>query len=249
MTLCQVFVTGCLGALCAAATAQSSYRYQCDLIDGSRHWVTQDLQTTFGSAARCVPVVVAALAPARVLAPVDIANTPAWARGDLLIPTRPESIRSASTVSRRRAKGFLGLTADLARDIEDASAPHNLDPVLVAALIYTESGYRWDARSPKGALGLMQIMPSTARRYGVEDEKLLLDKRVNLQVGTTHLSALHSRYGQRLDLVLAAYNAGEGAVRKHQNRVPPYPETQHYVESILGLLDEFRVAGFAGPTR
>lgn len=104
-----------------------------------------------------------------------------------------------------------------------------LDPALVHAVIRAESAYRPDALSPKGAIGLMQVMPATGRRFGVSD--LDVPER-NLQAGTTYLRHLLDRF-DNVPLALAAYNAGEGAVSRFGNKIPPYPETQGYVQGIL----------------
>lgn len=104
-----------------------------------------------------------------------------------------------------------------------------LDPALVHAVIRAESAYRPDALSPKGAIGLMQVMPATGRRFGVND--LDVPER-NLQAGTTYLRHLLDRF-DNVSLALAAYNAGEGAVSRFGNKIPPYPETQGYVQGIL----------------
>jgi soluble lytic murein transglycosylase-like protein len=104
-----------------------------------------------------------------------------------------------------------------------------LDPALVHAVIRAESAYRPDALSPKGAIGLMQVMPATGRRFGVSD--LDVPER-NLLAGTTYLRHLLDRF-DNVPLALAAYNAGEGAVSRFGNKIPPYPETQGYVQGIL----------------
>jgi soluble lytic murein transglycosylase-like protein len=119
--------------------------------------------------------------------------------------------------------------------VRTASTRYHLDEALVSALIFVESRFRPDARSPKGALGLMQLMPDTAARYGVTSARDLLDPRINVDVGTRHLQSLHAMYGGQVDLMLAAYNAGENAVRRHGNRVPPYPETEAYVKQIMAM--------------
>ncbi|MGB2717178.1 MAG: lytic transglycosylase domain-containing protein [Vicinamibacterales bacterium] len=113
--------------------------------------------------------------------------------------------------------------------IASISEAHGVDPNLVRALIQVESGYRPRARSPKGAKGLMQLMPSTAREYKVRDP---YDPRANIAAGVKHLKTLIETYG--VELALAAYNAGEGAVRKF-NGIPPYRETRNYVSKILSL--------------
>jgi soluble lytic murein transglycosylase-like protein len=109
------------------------------------------------------------------------------------------------------------------------SEAHGVDPLLVRALIQVESNYKPRARSPKGAMGLMQLMPSTARTYNVRNP---FDPKANIEAGIKHLKSLIDRFGVKLGL--AAYNAGEGAVQKF-NDVPPYRETKSYVSRILAL--------------
>ena len=110
------------------------------------------------------------------------------------------------------------------------SEAHGVDPLLVRALIQVESNYQPRARSSKGAMGLMQIMPATAREYRVRNP---YDPRTNIEVGVKRLKDLLDRWGA-VDLALAAYNAGEGAVEKFKG-VPPYRETRSYVSRILAL--------------
>jgi soluble lytic murein transglycosylase-like protein len=119
--------------------------------------------------------------------------------------------------------------ADLAQMVEAAARRHGLDPELVRAVVAVESGFRPDAVSPRGAQGLMQLMPATARALGVKDP---FDPVSNIDGGTRYLRALVTRYGGDLRRALAAYNAGEGAVARHGG-VPPYPETLAYVRRVL----------------
>jgi Transglycosylase SLT domain len=114
--------------------------------------------------------------------------------------------------------------------IDDLAATHGVDARLVRALVQVESGYQPRARSRKGALGLMQVMPATGRRYGADN---LFDPRTNLDAGIRHLKSLLQKF--ELTLALAAYNAGEEAVRRF-NGVPPYRETRSYVSRILSLV-------------
>ena len=118
---------------------------------------------------------------------------------------------------------------DLAAMAIEAARRHSLDPDLVQAVVAVESGFRPDAVSPKGAQGLMQLMPATARSLGVKDT---FDPASNLDGGTRHLRALIERYDGDVKRALAAYNAGEGAVARHGG-VPPYPETVAYVRKVL----------------
>ncbi len=113
--------------------------------------------------------------------------------------------------------------------IDQLSAAHGVDAKLVKAVIQVESRYHPSARSPKGAMGLMQLMPETARRLSVQNP---YDARSNLDAGITHLKALLDRF--EVSLALAAYNAGEAAVEKFRG-IPPYPETRSYVRQVLRL--------------
>ena len=114
--------------------------------------------------------------------------------------------------------------------IASLSEAHGVDPMLVRALIQVESNYRPSARSHKGAMGLMQLMPATAREYKVRNP---YDPKANIAAGIKHFKGLLDRLGA-VDLALAAYNAGEGAVKKF-NGIPPYRETRNYVSKILSL--------------
>jgi soluble lytic murein transglycosylase-like protein len=124
-----------------------------------------------------------------------------------------------------------------AREIDTAARRNNLDPALVHAVIQVESGHRANAVSPKGAIGLMQLMPETAERFGVAQPS---QPEANLAAGTRYLRTLLDLFDQRLDLALAAYNAGEGAVIRHRNQIPPYRETREYVPAVLGKYEGWR---------
>ena len=125
--------------------------------------------------------------------------------------------------------------------LQEASRTHGVDYALLQALIATESGFDPVAVSPKGAVGLMQLMPDTARRYGVAGdsknpvEKKLTDPRTNIKAGTRYLSYLLDLFPGQLELALAAYNAGEGAVQRAGNKIPNYKETQNYVKTVMQL--------------
>ncbi|MFU8857010.1 MAG: lytic transglycosylase domain-containing protein [Deferrisomatales bacterium] len=116
------------------------------------------------------------------------------------------------------------------RDVAEREAGrHGLDPRLVRAVIYVESGENPRAVSPKGAQGLMQLMPGTADELGVGNP---FRPRENIQGGVSYLASMLQRFGGDLELALAAYNAGPGAVQRHGG-IPPYPETQRYVKKVL----------------
>lgn len=144
----------------------------------------------------------------------------------------PAMTVAAETVQQTSspAAGTLLSSTPYGEIISAVSEAHGVDPLLVRALIQVESNYQTRARSPKGAMGLMQLMPSTARVYRVRNP---FDPRTNIEAGIKHLKSLIDRFG-RVELGLAAYNAGEGAVTKF-NGIPPYRETRNYVSRILSL--------------
>jgi Transglycosylase SLT domain len=148
----------------------------------------------------------------------------------------PDEVPYPEPVKAMAAAGQSSLVADGVLEstpydeiISAISEAHGVDPLLVRALIQVESNYKARARSRKGAMGLMQLMPSTARVYNVGNP---FDPKANIEAGIKHLKSLIDRYGT--ELALAAYNAGEGAVAKF-NGVPPYRETRNYVSRILAL--------------
>lgn len=117
--------------------------------------------------------------------------------------------------------------------VQKAAKKYKVSPTLVHAVIQNESSYDPNAVSPKGAMGLMQLMPATAKHYLVKDA---FDPEQNILGGTQYLSELLKRYNDNIALSLAAYNAGETAVDKY-NGIPPYPETEHYVAKILRIIE------------
>ncbi len=125
--------------------------------------------------------------------------------------------------------------------LQEAAKTHKIDYELLQALIATESGFDTAAVSPKGAIGLMQIMPDTARRFGIDSdrwmaiEKKLVDPKINIKTGSRYLRLLLNMFPGRLDLALASYNAGEGAVQRAGNQIPNYKETQNYVKTVMQL--------------
>lgn len=119
--------------------------------------------------------------------------------------------------------------------IRDAALQHDVPAALVQAVVKVESDFNARAVSPKGARGLMQVMPATARRFGVADPDHLFYPAPNLNAGTAYLAWLLKRYDGNLDLVLAAYNAGEGAVQQYRG-IPPYRETRNYVKKVRQAL-------------
>ncbi|MDZ7892820.1 MAG: lytic transglycosylase domain-containing protein [Rhodoferax sp.] len=125
--------------------------------------------------------------------------------------------------------------------LQEAARKYRLDYELLKALVTTESGFEPAAVSPKGAIGLMQIMPDTARRFGVDSDRWmsveakLADPKINVGIGARYLRLLLDMFPGRTDLALASYNAGEGAVQRAGNKVPNYKETQNYVATVSEL--------------
>ncbi|MHB8741847.1 MAG: lytic transglycosylase domain-containing protein [Sulfuricaulis sp.] len=119
-----------------------------------------------------------------------------------------------------------------------AAREHQIDRALLQAVIAAESGYDPYAISRKGAVGLMQLTPETARRYGVKN---LYDPAENIQGGAQYLCDLMRRFNNNLSLALAAYNAGEDAIVRYGNRVPPYRETRQYVPRVMDLYHRYRI--------
>lgn len=171
------------------------------------------------------------------------------------------------TSSQNRLLAFFDVSSEFKAIrplMREAASQHGIDFELVQAVIAAESGYNRQAVSPKGAIGLMQIMPATGERYGVTSDKTtasngkpvkgarstsekLFDPKTNLGVGTRYLRDLMKMFPGRLDLVLAAYNAGEGAVQRNGNQVPPYRETQNYVQTVLALYQALKPPVVANP--
>lgn len=117
---------------------------------------------------------------------------------------------------------------EINRIVEEIAHKYSLEPTLIHSIIKIESNYDPWAISPKGAIGLMQLMPTTAAQYGVRD---IFDPRENIEGGVRYLKDLIRLYQGRTDLVLAAYNAGQEAVKKFGG-IPPYPETINYIEKV-----------------
>ncbi len=138
---------------------------------------------------------------------------------------------NAAGAPERPQRGFGWTTGSARLDqlVRENGARHGVDPYLIFCVMEHESHFRVRAVSPAGARGLMQLMPGTARRFGVRN---VFDPAQNVAGGTRYLKELLEMWGGRVDLALASYNAGEGAVMKYGKRVPPYRETRNYVRLI-----------------
>jgi hypothetical protein len=146
-------------------------------------------------------------------------------------PSNIGTYSSPFTPSNQKAQQYAAL-------IDEAAQKAKVDPALVHAVVKAESAYNPDAVSPKGAVGLMQLMAGTAQRYGVTDR---YDPVENLSAGTRYLRDLLDMFNDTT-LAVAAYNAGENAVIRYGNQIPPYNETKGYVARVLSLYDSFRSA-------
>ena len=129
------------------------------------------------------------------------------------------------------------LPAHLVPEIEQAASKHSIDPFLLKAVVAVESHANPKARSPKGAMGLTQLMPATAARFGVKNA---YDVRQNLDGGARYLRVLMQMFNNDVSLTLAAFNAGENAVIRHGHSIPPYAETRRYVPTVLEQIAIFR---------
>jgi soluble lytic murein transglycosylase-like protein len=169
---------------------------------------------------------------------IAVASGPAQARatdirayrgegGALVLTNLPTAGDEAETAARADAVLPAGLP--FRDEVMLAASEIGLDPALIDAIISVESNYAPQAVSPKGAVGLMQLMPETARRFGVADPR---DPGQNIRGGARYLRYLIDIFGGDLELVLAAYNAGEGSVMRHGRQVPPFAETRAYVRKV-----------------
>jgi soluble lytic murein transglycosylase-like protein len=152
-------------------------------------------------------------------------NVPVDGRYRLLLATPPAERKA-------RPENWLAKSSEFDRLIERAARSHAVRPELVRAVILVESAFNPHAVSSRGAVGLMQLLPATARRYGVADA---FDPEQNITAGVHYLRDLLTRYGNNLELTLAAYNAGEDAVERYGHSIPPFAETRHYVPTVLRI--------------
>jgi soluble lytic murein transglycosylase-like protein len=153
---------------------------------------------------------------------------------------RKEDGTPLSPASSYSAKVFMPSQQDIqkyANIIQTASKAYGVEPSLVHAVISAESAYNQYAVSRTGAMGLMQLMPDTARRYGVQN---MMDPTENIHGGVRYLADLLTLFKGRVDLAVAAYNAGENAVIRYGRKIPPYAETRHYVPRVLGFYHSFQ---------
>jgi len=154
-------------------------------------------------------------------------NVPADSRYQLLIATPTDAVAVAP---KDKSIDWLARSAQYDGVIAGAAKAATIQAALVRAVIVVESGFNPRAVSKKGAIGLMQLQPATAKRYGVKN---IYDPEQNVRAGAHYLSDLLTRFGSNLELALAAYNAGEDAVERYGRHVPPFRETLAYVPSVM----------------
>ncbi len=171
----------------------------------------------------------------------NFSNVPTDGRYRLLI-TSP----AAAHVPGQRPKptvDWLSKSRTYDSMIETAAFANTIHPEFIRAVILVESGFNPRAVSKRGAIGLMQLRPETARRYGVLD---IYDPAQNIRAGSRYLSDLMTLFDSNTELVLAAYNAGEAAVARYGGRIPPFKETRNYVPSVLKVYRALTAQGHAG---
>jgi len=214
-TACLIALVSLLGA--APASAELVYFANGRSLNVKAHRVEGDtlvLSMRGGGEIECAATAIVRIEPDEVPWPEEESRRakPDAAADDLRLNVDPGAMSEYEPIIRRIA------------------AEQGVDLRLVHAVIQVESAYQPRARSPKGAIGLMQVMPATARQYGVTNP---YDPAANIEAGIRHLKSLLQRFP--LALALAAYNAGEAAVERIRG-IPPYPETRNYVSSILRLV-------------
>ena len=217
--LCALFAAASLHA-----SAQTTYRFDnFDLRDGvrvDRPEVAPAAKPLKGRKKLTARLLAPRTSPARAAEVAAPVLTPATAARPALSP---------APASSRHLDGFSTGDPQVDGFIVDSARRHAVDPVLIYAIMHRESAFKKRALSHKGASGLMQLMPATARRFGVTN---IWDPRQNIDAGARYMRWLLNTFDGDVRLALAGYNAGEGAVMKYGYRVPPYRETQEYVRRI-----------------
>jgi soluble lytic murein transglycosylase-like protein len=198
----------------------------------------------------CLAVIAATLMPARADAQIyawrDSHGTLVLSDRTINAPTDVYVVEGAPAYRTTRPAERSSRATEYESIINDYAAQRSLRPELVRAVIQVESGFDAAATSPKGAMGLMQLMPETARELGVEHP---YDPAENIRGGTAYLRQLLDRYDGNEELALAAYNAGPGAVDRYGRQIPPYQETRDYVRKVGSRLGRTPATSLASGKR
>jgi len=169
---------------------------------------------------------------------VHFTNIPNDPRYKLYLSTQKEPDAVTNLLTNRPVRGYpVAARSRFHTHVLSAARAYSLEPALLHAVISAESGYNPLARSPKGARGLMQLMPATAARYGVAN---VLDPEQNIHGGAAYLRDLLTLFDNDMKLAIAAYNAGENRVIQYGNRIPPYRETTQYVPKVLSYYERYK---------
>lgn len=223
------------GAILAGAASHAMAAFSCTDAFGTRY-VSERLISEGG--VQCVPIPAVPAAPKRPTA-LDVASVfglpgsplsaEALRRGGLaLLPPSPGGGAPPGPVPER--------ASDYDSIVEAVAKAFGHDANLLRAIVHVESRFNPNAVSPKGAIGLMQVMPATAERMGLADaQRTLFEPEANLRTGARYLRTLLNMFEGQPELAIAAYNAGEGAVMKYGREIPPYPETQAYVQNVMAV--------------
>jgi soluble lytic murein transglycosylase-like protein len=232
--LCQVIATAALGAGVVGAQAALSCAAQSAeaLLDAAP---TASESGFALSEKLCLATLVRSRSAPVPLPEVETVPAEVQPAAPAAQPSAPAMVRpTKDTPGQARIRALAPLMAEVAQR-------HDIDPLLLHALAHIESRHQSQAISAAGARGLMQVMPATGRGLGLaEAERELLTPQANLEASARYLKRLQARFGNDLRLVLAAYNAGEGAVERHGRRVPPFAETQAYVRNVMAVYVELR---------
>lgn len=176
----------------------------------------------------------------------NVDGIPTWtyeASVDASPPTHPDNFSSPPRASNvAQPKGVAAPSGELLTLTLSAASRYRLDPSLLLALMSVESAFNPNAVSPKGATGLMQLMPATARQYGLKKTSDLFSPSINIDIGSRHLKGLLDLHQGNLPLALAAYNAGSGAVHRSGSAIPAYRETMLYVPAVLARMAAYDAA-------
>lgn len=177
------------------------------------------------------------------------ATEPLDARYSLIFQSDPDDSEASDTADATKVLAFFDIFPEykaVKHHLREAATANRIDYELLQAVIATESGFNADAVSPSGATGLMQLMPATAANFGVRGDKKnsitqkLTNPGLNIRTGSRYLRYLLDLFPGQIDLALAAYNAGEGTVKRAGNRIPNIKQTQNYVKNVMALYSQLK---------